>query len=101
MTMSQHQININLGGTASHSDEVVVPCYAQCINLQTMHPLVRQRLMLQYKKYYVITHHEVNPTPQHLGAWVRLSGVGELQPDGSRERIPASFFYTNSVIWPN
>ena len=101
MTMSQQQINIDLGPAASHSDEVIVPCYAQCINLQTMHPLVQKRLMLQYKKYYVITRHAINPTLSHLGSWVKLQGVGDILPDGSREWIPSSFFYTNSVIWPN
>ena len=98
--MSQHPNQFSLL-TGPHTGPVVTPCTAQCVNLQTMPPLVQQRLQLRYKQYYTIIRYEVNPTPDHLGAWVQLAGVGERQPDGSRERIPASFFYINSVIWPN
>lgn len=99
-TMSQ-QSNPFSVQSEPYTGPVVTPCTAQCINLQAMHPHVLHRLGLRYKQYYTIIRYEVNPTPQHLGDWVQLAGIGKMQPDGSRERIPASFFYINSVVWPN
>jgi len=100
MPMSQ-QINIVSNLTVPASGPIETPCCAKCINLQTMHPATCARLGLQYRKYYTLTAFQIDPTPQHLGAWVRVSGVGQLQADGGREWIPASFFFLDYVIWPN
>jgi hypothetical protein len=99
MTMSQ-QNRISLIQTSAPG-AIETPCYAQCINLQTMHPDTHKRLALQYKTLYTLIRYELDPTPQHLGAWVQVSGIGKVNADGSREWIPASFFFINSVIWPN
>ncbi|GAC1605160.1 MAG: hypothetical protein NVS3B25_34480 [Hymenobacter sp.] len=80
---------------------VQVPCCATCVNLQTMHPTTLARLGLRYKTYYVLTAYAIDPTPRHLGAWVQVRGVGDYQPDGGSEWIPASFFFLDYIIWPN
>ena len=99
--MSMSQINTFSHQITTADGPVITPCTVTCINLQTMHPLVQQRLNLQYKKFYVMNRYEVNTSPNHFGAWVQLAGVGEVQSNGSREWIPAALFVINSVIWRN
>ena len=101
MSMSQ-QNNLTHNATQL-SGPIETPCYAQCINLQSMHPQLRQRLGLQYKIYYTITRYELDPTKNHLGAWVQLAGVGSTNNLGEWEPewIPANFFFINLVIYPN
>ena len=76
---------------------IETPCTAQCVNLQQMHPVTLKKLGLFYKQYYVIVRYELDPTPEHLGAWVRLQHREGYPTDW----IPAHFFIINLVIWPN
>ena len=98
--MSQQDLTQN---AKQLSGPIETPCYAQCINLQSMHPQVRQQLGLEYKTYYTITRYEVDVSPSHLGAWVQVSGLGSSNNLGQWEPawIPANFFFINLVIWPN
>lgn len=85
----------------SSDGPIITPCTVTCINLQAMGSLVQKRLSLQYKTFYTMMCYGQNPTPDHLGTWVQIAGVGTLFSDGSREWIPAQYFLIDFRFYPN
>jgi len=74
------------------------PCYAQCVNLHLMPAWQREQLGVAYRNYYIIVRYEQSPTPNHLGAWVKLLNPKTKQVS---EWCEAYYFIIQTAVWPN